>query len=148
MFRGLDPATGEVRCAPLWRADPRSKLSAAPLLAALKDKAAEQGIEQLDTLARSKALAGDVRAVQAACTPGASGRVKVETIDRLCRKVLGIDPHTLYGEHFDQAWQHKGKRVDARVASFDHCFSSPKSVSLLAGGGGERVRGEVAAARA
>src|SRR6266705_2068602 len=38
MFRGLDPATGEVRCAPLLRADPRSKLSAAPLLAALKDK--------------------------------------------------------------------------------------------------------------
>jgi hypothetical protein len=28
MFQGLDPATGEVRCAPLWRADPRSKLAA------------------------------------------------------------------------------------------------------------------------
>jgi TrwC relaxase len=26
MFQGLDPATGEQRCAPLWRADPRSKL--------------------------------------------------------------------------------------------------------------------------
>jgi hypothetical protein len=32
MFQGLDPATGEVRCAPLWRADPRSKLAAGPLL--------------------------------------------------------------------------------------------------------------------
>jgi len=30
LARGLDPATGEVRCKPLWRADPRSKLNAAP----------------------------------------------------------------------------------------------------------------------
>src|SRR5215213_7669298 len=65
LARGLDPATGEVRCKPLWRADPRSKLSAAPLLAALKERAAEQGCEQFDTLAGSKALAGDVRSVQA-----------------------------------------------------------------------------------
>jgi conjugative relaxase-like TrwC/TraI family protein len=148
MFRGLDPATGEVRCKPLWRADPRSKLSAAPLLAALKERATEQGVEQLDTLATSKALAGDVRSIQAACKPGASGRVKVETVERVARKVLGVDPRSLYGEGFDQAWQHRGKRVDGRVASFDHCFSSPKSVSLLAGGGGDRVRREVAAARA
>jgi conjugative relaxase-like TrwC/TraI family protein len=148
LARGLDPATGQVRCKPLLRADPRSKLSAAPLLAALKQRAAEQGCEQLDTLAGSKALAGDVRSVQAACRPGASGRVKVETVERLCRKVLGVDPHTLYGEHFDRAWQHKGKRVDGRVAMFDHCFNSPKSVSLLAAGGGERIRAEVAAGRA
>src|SRR6266511_3737955 len=33
MFRGLDPATGAQRCKPLLRADPRSKLAAAPLLA-------------------------------------------------------------------------------------------------------------------
>src|SRR4029453_9198698 len=89
-----------------------------------------------------------VRSVQAACKPGASGRVKVETVERLCRKGLGGGPHTLYGEGFDRAWQHKGKRVDGRVAAFDHCFSSPKSVSLLAAGGGERVRREVAAGRA
>jgi conjugative relaxase-like TrwC/TraI family protein len=148
MFRGLDPATGEQRCTPLLRADPRSKLSAAPLLATLKEKSAAQGVEQLDTLAGSKALAGDVRSIQAACRPGASGRLKVETVERVARKVLGIDPRSLYGEGFDQAWAHKGKRVDGRVASFDHCFSSPKSVSLLAGGGGEQVRREVAAARA
>jgi hypothetical protein len=49
-----------------------------------------------------------VRSIQAAGKPGASGRVKVETIERVARKVLGIDPHTLYGEHFDRAWQHKG----------------------------------------
>jgi conjugative relaxase-like TrwC/TraI family protein len=148
MFQGLDPATGEVRCAPLWRADPRSKLAAGPLLEALKARAGEQGVEDLEQLARSKALKGDVRAVQVACRAGGARRVKVETVERLCRKVLSIDPRELYGQGFDRAWQHRGKRVNERVQSFDHCFSSPKSVSLLAAGGGDQLRRQVAEARA
>jgi conjugative relaxase-like TrwC/TraI family protein len=148
MFQGLDPATGEVRCAPLWRADPRSKLAAGPLLEALKARAAKQGTETLEDLARSKALRGDVRSVQAACRAGGTRRVKVETVERLSRKVLGTDPHKLYGEAFDKAWQHKGKRVNERVQAFDHCFSSPKSVSLLAAGGSDQLRKQVAKARA
>jgi hypothetical protein len=69
MFRGLDPATREERCKPLWRADPRSKLSAAPLVAALKDEAAARGVAQLKALAASKALAGSRRwpAMRARC---------------------------------------------------------------------------------
>jgi conjugative relaxase-like TrwC/TraI family protein len=148
MFQGLDPATGEQRCAPLWRADPRSKLAAGPLLDALKQRAAEQGVAELEQLAGSKALKGDVRSVQAACKLGGTRRVKVETVERLCRKVLGTNPHELYGEGFDRGWQHRGKRVDARVQAFEHCFSSPKSVSLLAAGGGDRIRRQVAEARA
>src|SRR6266511_1676077 len=132
MFQGLDPATGELRCAPLWRADPRSKLAAGPLLEALKTRAAEQGGADLEALAGSKALKGDVRSVQTACRAGGTRRMKIETVERLCRKVLGTDPRSLYGEAFERAWQHKGKRVNERVQSFDHCFSSPKSVSLLA----------------
>src|SRR6266498_2810612 len=147
MFRGLDPATGAQRCKPLPRADPRSKLAAAPLLAALQARAAEQSAGELEQLAGSKALANDVRSVQAACTLGAAKRVKVETVERVCRKVLGIDPHQLYGAAFDQAWRHRGKRVDERVSALDHCFSSPKSVSLLAGAGGGQVRRKVAEAR-
>jgi conjugative relaxase-like TrwC/TraI family protein len=148
MFQGLDPATGELRCAPLWRADPRSKLAAGPLLDALKTKATERGVEDLEALAGSKALKGDVRSVQAACRLGGSKRVKVETVERLCRKVLGTDPRELYGEGFERAWQHRGKRVNERVQAFDHCFSSPKSVSLLAAGGGDQLRRQVAEARA
>jgi conjugative relaxase-like TrwC/TraI family protein len=148
MFQGLDPATGELRCAPLWRADPRSKLAAGPLLEALKARAAEQGVTELEQLARSKALKGDVRSVESACRQSGSRRVKVETVERLCRKVLGLDPHSLYGEGFDKAWQHRGKRVDERVRAFDHCFSSPKSVSLLAAGGGDQLRRQVTEARA
>jgi hypothetical protein len=140
MFQGLDPATGEQRCSPLLRADPRSKLTAGPLLEALKARAAEQKVAEMEELAGSKALQGDVRSVQAACRLGGSRRVKVETAERLCRKVLGVDPRELYGEGFDRAWQHRGKRVNERVQAFDHCFSSPKSVSLLAAGGGPQVR--------
>jgi len=114
MFQGLDPATGEVRCAPLWRADPRSKLAAGPLLEVLETKATERGVEDLEALAGCKALKGDVRSVQAACRAGGTRRVKVETVERLCRKVLGLDPRELYGERFDRAWQHRGKRASAR----------------------------------
>jgi conjugative relaxase-like TrwC/TraI family protein len=140
MFQGLDPATGKQRCAPLWRADTRSKLAAGPLLEALKARGAERGVEDLEVLAGSKALKGDVRSVHAACRLGGAKRVKVETVERLCRKVLGTDPRELYGEGFDQAWEHRGKRVNARVQAFDHCFSSPKSVSLLAAGSSPQTR--------
>src|SRR5919201_2269908 len=54
MFQGLDPATGELRCGPLWRADPRSKLAAGPLLEALSAQAAEHGVEESQALAGSK----------------------------------------------------------------------------------------------
>jgi conjugative relaxase-like TrwC/TraI family protein len=148
MFQGLDPATGEQRCAPLHRADPRSKLAAGPLLEALKTQAADQGATELEALAPSKALKADVRSVEAACRLGGAKRVKVETVERLCRKVLGGNPRQLYGEAFARAWQHRGKRVNERVQAFDHCFSSPKSVSLLAAGGSDPVRRQVAEARA
>jgi conjugative relaxase-like TrwC/TraI family protein len=97
-------------------------------------------VEDLEALAGSKALKGDVRSVEGACRLGGAKRVKVETVERLSRKVLGVDPRKLYGEAFDKAWQHRGKRVNERVQAFDHCFSSPKSVSLLAAGGSPRVR--------
>jgi conjugative relaxase-like TrwC/TraI family protein len=148
MFQGLDPATGQQRCAPLLRADPRSKLAAGPLLDALKSRTAEHSLEDLEALAESKALKSDVRSVQAACRLGGAKRVKVETVERLCRKVLGRDPRELYGDGFDKAWQHRGKRVNARVQAFDHCFSSPKSVSLLAAGASPQTRRLLADGRA
>jgi hypothetical protein len=90
-------------------------LAAGQLLEALKSKATKRGVENLEELGRSKALKGDVRSVQAACRLGGVRRVKVETVERLCRKVLGVDPRSLYGEGFDKAWEHRGKRVNERV---------------------------------
>jgi hypothetical protein len=103
MFQGREPSTGEQRCAPLLRADLRSKLAAGPLLEALKGLATEQGLEDLEALAASKALKSDVRSVEAPCRLGGAKRVKVETVERLCRKVLGTDPRELYGDGFDKA---------------------------------------------
>jgi hypothetical protein len=127
---------------------PALQVDRRPLLDALKTRAAEQGVEDLEALAGSKALQGDVCSVQAACRLGGAKRVKIETVERLCRKVLGTDPRELYGEAFAGAWQHRGKRVDARVQAFDHCFSSPKSVSLLAAGGSPQTRRLLAEGRA
>jgi hypothetical protein len=67
MFQGQDPTTCEQRCQPLLRADPRSKLPAGPLLAALREYAANRGVVDLEEPARSKALAGDVRALEGGC---------------------------------------------------------------------------------
>ena len=63
-----------------------------------------------------------MRSVQAACRLGGARRVKVETVERVCRKVLGTDPRELYGEAFVGAWQHRGKRVDARVQALTTAF--------------------------
>jgi hypothetical protein len=45
LFAGQDPLTGEQRVLPLRRADPRSRLDAGPLQAALGELAASRGVE-------------------------------------------------------------------------------------------------------
>ena len=100
MFQGLDPATGEVRCAPLLAGRPALQAGRRAAAGGAQDPGHREGVEDLETLARSKALKGDVRSVQAACRLGGAMRVKVETVERLCRKVLGTDPGELYGEAF------------------------------------------------
>src|SRR6266508_1744803 len=45
LFAGQDPTTGQQRVAPVWRADPRSKLLADPLQAALRELAAARGVD-------------------------------------------------------------------------------------------------------
>jgi hypothetical protein len=73
-----------------------------------------------------------VRSVQAACRLGGARRVKVETVERVCRKVLGTDPRELYGEAFVGAWQHRGKRVDARVQALTTAFPTRPGTGSVA----------------
>jgi conjugative relaxase-like TrwC/TraI family protein len=141
LFAGQDPLTGEQRVAPVWRADPKSKLPAAPLQAALRDLAATRGVE-LGELAISERLGRDLQTVLTA-----RGKVGVATAERVCRTVLERNPEELYGEAFAEARKHAGRRVDARVASFDLSLSDPKSVSLLAAGSSPEVRADVQAGR-
>jgi TrwC relaxase len=113
LFAGQDSVTGEQRVAPVWRADPRSKLAAGPLQAALRELAAERGVE-------ARELAGGERPrreLQAVLT--ARGKVGVAMVERICRTVLERNPEELYGEAFAEARKHADRRVDARVATFD-----------------------------
>jgi conjugative relaxase-like TrwC/TraI family protein len=141
LFAGQDPVTGEQRVAPVWRSDPRSKLAAAPLQAALRELAAARGVEVGELVASERPR----RALQAVLS--ARGKVGVATVERVCRTVLERNPEELYGEAYAEARKHAGRRMDARVASFDLSLSDPKSVSLLAAGSSAEVRAEVQAGR-
>jgi conjugative relaxase-like TrwC/TraI family protein len=141
LFAGQDPVTGEQRVAPVWRGDPRSKLPAAPLQTALRELAAARGIHVQELVAAERPR----RELQAVLS--ARGRIAVATVERVCGMVLGRNPEELYGEALAEARKHAGRRVDARVASFDLSLSDPKSVSLLAAGSTPEVRAEVNAAR-
>jgi hypothetical protein len=114
--------------APVWRADPRSKLPAAPLQAALRELAAARGVEAGELVPGER----DHRELQTVLA--ARGKVNVAVVERMCRAVLERNPAELYGDAYAEARKHAGRRVDARVASFDLSLSDPKSVSLLAAG--------------
>ena len=141
LFAGQDPVSGEQRVAPVWRADPHSKLPAAPLQAAVRELAAARGVEAGE-LAAGQRSRRDLQTVLSA-----RGKVNVAVVERVCRTVLERNPAELYGEAFAEARKHAGRRVDARVASFDLSLSDPKSVSLLAAGSSADVRAEVNQAR-
>jgi hypothetical protein len=118
----------------VWRSDPRAKLPAAPLQAALRELAADRGVEAGQLAAGER----ERRELQTVLT--ARGKLGVAVVERVCLTVLERNPEELYGEAFAEARKHAGRRVDARVASFDLSLSDPKSVSLLAAGSSAEVR--------
>jgi conjugative relaxase-like TrwC/TraI family protein len=141
LFAGQDPVTGEQRVAPVWRSDPRSKLPAGPLQTALRELAAARDVD-VGELAAGEKPRQELQAVLVA-----RGKVNLAVVERVCRTVLERNPAELYGEAFAEARKHVGRRIDARVASFDLSLSDPKSVSLLAAGSSAEVRAEVQAGR-
>jgi conjugative relaxase-like TrwC/TraI family protein len=141
LFAGQDPVTGEQRVAPVWRSDPRSKLPAGPLQTALRELAAARDVD-VGELAAGEKPRQELQAVLVA-----RGKVNLALVERVCRTVLERNPAELYGEGYAEARKHAGRRIDARVASFDLSLSDPKSVSLLAAGSSAEVRAEVQAGR-
>jgi hypothetical protein len=141
LFAGQDPTTGEQWVAPVWRSDPRSKLPAGPLQNALRELAATHGVEAEELAVGERPRRG----LQTVLT--SRGRVGVAVVERVCRTVLERNPAELYGDADAEARKHAGRRVDARVATFDLSLSDPKSVSLLAAGSSAEVRAEVQAGR-
>jgi conjugative relaxase-like TrwC/TraI family protein len=141
LFAGQDPLSGEQRVAPVWRGDPRSKLPAGPLQTALRELAAARGVEV------GELAAGERGRRELQTVLSARGRLNVAVVEWVCRTVLERNPAELYGEAVAEARKYAGRRVDARVASFDLSLSDPKSVSLLAAGSSAEVRAEVNRAR-
>src|SRR6266487_4655852 len=140
MFEGKDPVTGEQVAQPKWVADPRSKLPAEPLAERLR-ALADQRSMAVEELAGSEALARDVRGILE------RREVRAETVDRVARMVLGVDPRDLYGDAYREAARWAGHRVDDRDACFDLCFSDVKSGSLFYAGADEATRREYVEAR-
>jgi hypothetical protein len=85
LFAGQDPMTGEQRVAPLWRADPRSRLDAGPLKVAVE-------ICELATGERPRKQLQRISGTR---------KVSAAVVERLCRQVSGRNPEELYD---DASW--------------------------------------------
>jgi hypothetical protein len=121
LFAGQDPLSGRQRVAPLWRTDPRSRLDSRPLQAALREAAASRGVA-LSDLTTGGRLGNQLQHISS------TRKVSAVAVERVCRMVLDRNPEELYGQAYAEARKNVGKRIDARVASFDLPFSDPKSV--------------------
>jgi hypothetical protein len=101
LFAGQDPVSGEQQAAAVWRADPRAKLPAGPLQAALRELAAAHGVQPAELAAGGRPRR-DLETVLSA-----RGRLNVP-VDRVCRTLLERNPEELYGEAFADARKHAG----------------------------------------
>jgi conjugative relaxase-like TrwC/TraI family protein len=137
---------------PLWRADPRGRLPAAPLVIAVRAQANAIDAPVEDLFAEPADAARF--AGLAALVDRAPGRSKVRRdaadLGRLAT-VAGLDPHAVYRtgkgtDRYARTLRHAGRRVDRRRAGLDVVVSAPKSVSVLYALGGDDVVREVARA--
>jgi conjugative relaxase-like TrwC/TraI family protein len=126
------PLVGQVR-----RADPRARVPAAPLVAAVRAAATAAGLPPGVFLPPGAAAEfarvarGLTRATRRTAGVRADVAVRVAT-------AAGLDARAIYAaaapDHpglLTDALTHVGERVDARRAGLDLTFSAPKSVSLL-----------------
>jgi hypothetical protein len=140
LFAGQDPVTGEQRVAPLWRTDPAPGWTPVPSGRRCGGLAAARGVE-VDELAAGERLRKQLQSISG------TRKISAVAVERVYRMALDRNPEEVYGDAYAEARKHVGKRIDARLSSFDLSFSDPKSVSLLAAGSSAEVRVEVQAAR-
>ena len=139
LLAGQSPA-GEELVGPVLRADPRSRVPTAEVLAAVRTAAAERGVDPAVLLADpglteafGKAEAALARSHRRITWPTPS--MPADVADRLLR-AAGVDPvEVLRGprgrDRFGAAIRRLGSRVDVRLPGLDFCLSAPKSVSVL-----------------
>lgn len=139
LLAGAGP-DGERLVPPVWRSDPRSRLPAAPLVAAMTAAAAARGVpvvELLGTDGLRTAYAAATRAVDGARRAPRTPRARVRAdLGGQLAEAAGLDPTVLWPDPrtgYSAALARAGGRVDVRRAGVDVTFSAPKSVSLLYG---------------
>jgi conjugative relaxase-like TrwC/TraI family protein len=136
LMKGAHPQTGArlIKGKTSVRADPRATLTVAPVLRAIKARAAEEDVD-LEALFDGKPyqlskMRQQQRMVE---KKGEAQRLPVQTLHKLAR-AAGVDLTDVYGEsELATAWEHKDARIDSRVRGWDLVLDLPKSDSLLAG---------------
>lgn len=136
LLAGASPG-GEPLVPQVLRADPRGQLSAAPLVEAVRARAAVQAVPVERLFAEPRdgaaftALAARVdrpyRGRAATVDPARAGRIAA---------AAGLDAREIYrgedgSDRYAQAMKYAGRRVDRRRPGLDITVSAPKSVSVL-----------------
>lgn len=136
LMKGCHPKTGArlITTKTSVTADEKATLTVAPLLRAIEEKAAEEGVEASALLdgkpKQQRVLAQQQRMVN---RKGEAQRLHVETVHKLAR-ATGIDLDTVYGqEAVASAWKNKDLRNDTRVRGWDLVLDLTKSDSTLDG---------------
>jgi len=130
MMRGVDPRTGEQLVEPKTAVDPRGKLPAAPLVAAIQRLAAERGVTP-ESLFSSKRKADTYgRMARETARLGDAHRVRLGDVAKLA-DFLKISTVELYGQAaMDRALQFEDKRVVVGNKGFDLTINLPKAFSV------------------
>lgn len=137
--------------APVWRADVRGLLPAAPLLRALADRARARDVSVAELLA-DPALAARVARLSARVSGGRGWRVRLDASEAgRVAAAGGVDPVEVFrtgdgADRYTAAVSHADTRVDIRRCGLDVVVSAPKSVSLLHGLGPSELTRQVAEA--
>ena len=136
LMKGCHPETGArlITTKTSVTADEKATLTVAPLLRAIEEKAAEEGVEASALLdgkpKQQRVLAQQQRMVN---RRGEGQRLHVETVHKLAR-ATGVDLVAVYGEDaVASAWANKDLRIDTRVRGWDLVLDLTKSDSTLDG---------------
>ncbi|MFE7665601.1 MobF family relaxase [Streptomyces celluloflavus] len=130
MMKGSDPRTGEQLVTPKMAVDPRSKLAARPLVEAIKQQAADRGVEPVTLLKSKRKRDAYARMESGVKRLGEAHRVRLGDISKLA-DALNIDAVALYGaQAINLAVQHEGDRVQVGNRGFDLTITLPKPYSV------------------
>ncbi|MFI6883690.1 MobF family relaxase [Streptosporangium canum] len=131
VMKGLDPRTGGQLVEPKLAVHPGSKLLAAPLLEAIRDRAAALGCDPLDLLRSQRQKTSYERMSRQVRRYGDTYRVKVAALLTLA-DAAGVDALAVYGRPaLEEALEREHDRVVVGNRGYDLTINLPKAFSVL-----------------